>query len=58
MRREPKARIEEWFALEHQEGTWPPGLWACAGRYRGEVGVYVGAFDEVQNSIPNPAFQK
>jgi hypothetical protein len=47
-----KPSIEEWFAGEHEERTWPPGPWACAGRFGGNCGVFLGVFDEVQNFIP------
>ncbi|HEY1861658.1 MAG TPA: hypothetical protein VGG61_14960 [Gemmataceae bacterium] len=47
---EPKA--EEWFANEHREGVFPPGLWACAGQLKDLYGLYLGAFEEIQDFIP------
>jgi hypothetical protein len=47
-----KPKIEECFALDLADGEFPPGVWATGGRFKGEYGVFLGEFSEVQGFLP------
>ena len=52
MQNHPNEPLKEWFALDYGDGVFPPGLWAVAGRWRGECGVFLGVCGEVLKFIP------
>jgi hypothetical protein len=45
-------RMEECFALDLEDGEFPPGLWATSGRLGEEYEIYVGHEQQVQDFIP------
>jgi hypothetical protein len=44
--------IQEVFAQDLPAGAFPHGIWAVAGRFGGEYGVFLGVFDDVQEFVP------
>jgi hypothetical protein len=44
--------IEEGLFLNYPERSYPPGLWACAGRFQNQYGMYLGDQRGVRTFIP------